>query len=219
MKKCISLLLLIPLVVLLSACDKSAEGYLTDSICSAPCWQGIAMGTSKDKAVESLYQMSYIDPLSIKVDKTDREDMQYVIYWRFTQTDNLGNIIVNNDVVSALEFSLIKKISLKDAFNLYGNPDYVLIEKQKVDTVYSKVYIIYQQGVCLEYQPSVWPFTDIDTYKIKSNDHIDNIYYADPSIEKWPIRMCNIGFSNENYEKYLSLWKGFAPYAVYQVLS
>jgi hypothetical protein len=218
MKRFISLLVIIPSVFLLSSCQQNIGRKFNDSVCQAPCWGGITMGTRSDKAIELLNQMSEIDQQTIKVVILDRPDMQKVINWKFKNSDESGNIIINNDVVSAYYFPLLNKLSLSAALKIYGNPDYVLIEKQVVDVVYSQVYLIYNAGICLEYQPQIWPFADIDTYRIKPNDHIDIIYYSDPLIDEWPIRMCNIGFSSEDYEKYLSSWKGFLSYPAYQVL-
>jgi len=218
MKKNISFVMMIPLVFLLFSCQKNIGSKLSDSICQAPCWRGITVGTNKDKAIESLYQMSDINQQTINMGKSDRPNMQYVINWKFQDSGESGNIIVNNDVVSAFYFPLLTKLPLSTAVKIYGIPDYVLINKMVLDRVSSEVYLVYKRGICLEYQPSIWPFNDIDTYKIKANDHIDNIYYSDPSIDEWPIKVCNIGFSSEDYEKYLSLWEGFSSYSVYQVL-
>lgn len=212
--------IIIPMIFLLmsSGCSSHTGSILTDNLCQAPCWRGITMGTSLDKTIESLNQMSDIDQQTINIDITDRPDMQKVINWKFRNSDESGSVILNNDVVSAFYFPLLRKISLSSVIQMYGNPDYVLIEKQIVDAVYSQVYLIYKAGICVEYQPQIWPFADIDTYRIKANDHIDIIYYSDPSIEEWPINMCNIGFSSEDYEKDLSSWNGFTSYSVNQSL-
>ena len=218
MRRFISLLVIIPFVFLLSSCQEDIDRKLTDSVCQAPCWRGITMGTSMDKAIEMLNQMPDIDQQTIHVSKSDRPDMQKVINWKFQNSDESGNIILNNDVVSAYYFPLVNRISLSAALKTYGNPDFVLIEKQILDGVYSQVHLIYKQGVCLEYQPFLWPFADFETYKIKATDRINRIYYSDPSIEEWPINICNIGFSSKDYEKYLSSWNGFTSYSVYQSL-
>jgi hypothetical protein len=216
MKKFYSFAIVFLLVVFLPSCQTNIENKLIDQTCSPPCWRGISMGTNKQKTIETLNQMIDIDQDSIKVEKTDRDYMQYVIYWNFKNNQDLGNIIINNDAVSAFDFSLNRGTPLKDAIKIYGKPDYVIINKMIFEQVFLEVYLIYEKGVCIEYQPSIWPFTDITTYKIKPGDLIENIYYSDPTIKDWPIGMYFIGFSNENYLEYRSPWNGYSSYPVYR---
>lgn len=216
MTKYLSILPSIILLIFVSACNANTKNVFDDQTCKAPCWRGIVMGMSLNEGLEKLKNMSDIDPESISSSSTNRPYMQTVINWQFKDTNDHGNLILNDNHISGIIFSIRDKLSLSTLLDIYGDPDSVIIEKQSLDGTYLNVYMLYTQiGICFEYQPHVWPFYDYSNYKIKPSDQVQYISYVDATFPDWRQNLCNMGFNNEELNLYLQSWDGFRGYPVF----
>jgi hypothetical protein len=216
MTKHLSIIHTIFLLIFVSSCNVDAKDVFADQTCLAPCWREIAIGMNIIEGLDKLKNMSDVDPESITSSITNRPYMQTVVNWQFEGTKNYGNLIINENRISGITFSIGDKLSLSTLCNIYGDPDSVIIEKQSLDGTYLNVYMLYtQRGICVEYQPHVWPFYDYSNYKIKPSDQVQYISYVDATFLDWRQNLCNIGFNNEELNLYLQSWDGFQGYPVY----
>lgn len=216
MSRTISILICIILLCQVVSCSGNNTSPLSDSTCSAPCWREINMGATKEEVISELEKMSDVDKETIKTERIDRPYFEEEVHWHFNSGAEVGNILLNQNKVLAMYFPLKKQRSLLSLIEIYGQPDSIIIKKEKLDNIYIKAYILYQEkGVCLVHQPSLLPFIDPQSYKIRSSIPISEVYYADNTIPDWQINFgCEGGFDEDEYSKLLQNWKGYGEYTI-----
>lgn len=216
MSKPICVLIAILLLAFLTSCSKGSIDFLNNSICEAPCWRGIDMGTSKDNAIDLLRTMTDVDDASIQVTQVHRPFFEEELHWRFENSEEVGSMALNNNKVNQMYFPLKKQLTLSRLIELYGHPDALIIRKSKFEGTSIEVYFLYQnRDICLVHRPSVFLFSDPITYKINSNIHISEVYYADHTIDNWHVSLaCGGGFEIDEYTSAIQEWKGYSDYQI-----
>jgi hypothetical protein len=214
MNKKVFIICIILLLCTIASCSGNNTPIFNDTICQAPCWRGISMGESQEVALNIVEQMPDVNPDSITVDKNNRIPlMEQGINWRYKNSQDFGDIYLHEGKVTMIYFPIDSRLGLSDLFNKYGNPEFIYLEKVVLDGVYISIDMIYlKRGICITYEPTF--LYDPKNIQIKSSSKAKEVYYADPSIPNWQLKVgCLRGLAEDEYEKNVQKWVGYGTYS------
>lgn len=129
---------------------------IIDSTCDFPCWNNITPAkTSKAELLEILLTIPSIDQASVRSRKPSyksRIDEIVDFYpqktlWEWYYTSG-GQALLVNDRVFILNINADTDITLKQAIQKLGNPDYVFAS-QPGDLISMNVQLVFRKGVIL----------------------------------------------------------------------
>jgi hypothetical protein len=112
------------------------DDFLYQPTCPPPCWENIIPGeTALAGAREILYQKTGINTVTINDDFA----IAY-LNWSFNDSLDIGSIAVETKIdrvrYIGFEFDKTPYLTLKEAEDVYGSPNHVLIELNSHNTIY-----------------------------------------------------------------------------------
>ncbi len=217
MKRYIIVLLSLLILTQLLGCKERSIGLFNDSACKAPCWREIRIGENKDDVLVKLSHMADVEQNTISISGSNRPFIEDVINWKFDNGSGHGSIALKDNLVTAFSFTLARNVLLSELITLYGEPEFITLEKMQLDGTYLAVHIIYiSQGICLDVHSSLLPFVNPKTYKIKPSTKVEVIYYVDPMISNWETQVgCQAGVDKEHFSREVENWTGYGSYEIY----
>jgi hypothetical protein len=206
----ISLILILNMV----SCSRRPSTFLDVTDCQAPCWRGISIGTNQENVLRLLKQMPDVNPDTIITEKDNTPMMEIGIKWTFRNNRDHGTILLHNNKVTEIFFPSDNQMLLSDFTKEFGNPDLIYLDKEILDGVYITVNFLYiQKGICLTNEPFFLPFYNPSKVSIGSTSKIKRIYYADPSIPEWQLKIgCLRGMESDVYNFHVQNWTGYGTY-------
>jgi len=177
------------------------------------------MGMASDEVKLLLDNMPDISQNTLKQGKAYQRFYDESYSWRFTHRKEYGgNILLRESKVIGIDFTFFRSsIPLSALIKKYGEPDKVLITKERIETTYIKAYFIYlEKGICLEHQPGLfsWPFSWPDRYRIKPSTSIDKILYIDPAISEGQTKIGCL--EDPDNLPFVQDWNGYGIFSVHQ---
>lgn len=168
--------------IILTGCTPSIpsnfEGIVADTVCKAPCWQGIVPGeTQIEKAIEILNHSEQVDKKSIEVSKA--YGFEAMIFWDSID-EYPENFVIVNEKVAVINLRVVST-KLEKVLQTYGDPDRIFIKNFSVTPNREFLgYLIYQKtGTSVE----VWiksAKTCDGCVKILSDSEVTGIIYFEP---------------------------------------
>lgn len=218
MKLHFSSYLSILMLVFLVSCAQKPSPALTDITCAPPCWRGITFDSTQEEVLQKLEGMTDVDKESITQSIGDWPYGQSLISWKFASLEEGGNIFIYNNAASKIILGSQIPMPLSRLLDIYGEPDGVIIQKQKLDWEFLQVCLIYNKGIAINYSPNTWyPLKKYQDYRVKPSDKVREVYYVDGRLLDWQINLaCDIEFSMAEYNSNIQLWKGYQSYPVVQ---
>jgi len=144
----------------LTACDKSVlssdqmdRSTFTGNPCSAPCWHNLIIGKSTESDVISTLQtLTFIDQNTIKIHRMSMSGLVPSVYGPGAEIT--ANCIIPHKqclttrvvdgVLTGVEIILNYKISLDEANNYLGDPDYINYQMMGAEDVTCEVQLIWK---------------------------------------------------------------------------
>jgi hypothetical protein len=121
---------LILLIISLFSNKQKATWITHLDACQPPCWQGITPGeTSKEELLDILYSNPLFDTDSIYFRGFDsRTIINDIVYARITNEEKIGFYLIE-DIVAYISFHEEPGITLGEAVDLFGEPEYIYSEE------------------------------------------------------------------------------------------
>jgi hypothetical protein len=154
------------------------------STCEAPCWNGIAPGvTSREEALQILEGINAVYQTRISSDTADHEYSglfeRRIIFE--IQNNNLrsvhGTIFLFEDHVAAMIIDDNLNLSVSEAVELFGEPDYVLIINY---WGYVVGFLQNESGIYFSYDP--WGGQISNEDNISHNTMLTRLIFFDPEM-------------------------------------
>ena len=173
------------------------------------------MGANQADALKTLNNMPDVNSASITMEKTRLPMMEQEIRWRFSNDQDNGAIYLHDDKVTVMQFYNEKNYLLLDLLKIYGQPDFIYLDKAILDGVYVEVTILYlSKGICLTYEPLLIPFYNPSNIRVWPISRIRSVYYTDPSIPDWQLNVsCLSGIKSSVYNAHVQKWNGYRAYS------
>jgi hypothetical protein len=135
MKKIILFCIILFFLPILSACSKNIDrSFSTKEPCELPCWYGLRLDeSSKQDVIDTLHSLDFIEKSEIKEyqnigSTSDNYDQITFTCTSTFQSEPCGTIEFHEDMLYAIVYDLKYQVTIKDAIDLYGDPEYYLVQ-------------------------------------------------------------------------------------------
>jgi hypothetical protein len=194
---------------------------LDDLACPPPCWQNIVPGIStKQDALSTLAQLAFIDQKSIYAydpklvppKGTPIQVYDEIIDSEIAFEDqfySLLNIYMLKDKVSVISFQLRNDdITLSEAINKLGEPEYIVISPYRDQLVFG--FVSPSVGVAFVY--STLGLSKKALFEVYPDARLESIYFFDPKTYEQFLESRFLTFNQRNSDETranLVPWKGY----------
>jgi len=163
----------------LAACTPNAGVGMLDPGCQAPCWHGIAPGTTTiEDALEIIPQIPGVSARSIAV--RDEGGGREYVHWIMTSggTDFFVELTTAEGRVSAILLSLEGNVSLKDLFLAYREPEVAGGFYGGGEGHWRRVFLLFDQGMAAVLGDEGWPTSN--TWRLRPSNGVRYLYLFEP---------------------------------------
>jgi hypothetical protein len=153
----IALVVIISLVLMMVYWHQTApERLISSEPCAPPCWHGIVPGeTNKQAAVDTLGDLSFIDPASITITlsswKESKMSKLEVLKARYKWTTlHRGAVHINleNNGVVEIRVDLLRTMTLREALGIHGAPSLYSVVQNPDQSLYYR-FVFADKGLIL----------------------------------------------------------------------
>ncbi|MFK7803732.1 MAG: hypothetical protein AB8G95_19015 [Anaerolineae bacterium] len=229
-RRLITTAMFIGVLLLLIGCSTFSEeflgrGYLGDTPCNFPCWQGITPNETNKEELEKILNDSsifYIDTLelhdvSISSQTKNPVDpkQESVIYAIEHISSNRVAITMVNNVVEVINLNIHHKLLLEDALGLFESTGYISVDNETHGPrPCYQVFIMYPQTSARIVASGCGPRFGRSNYKIHFSPTGESIAYIHDQMQ---VETIILSTSKSDLETYL-LDFGRSPNTVLEIL-
>lgn len=161
--------------------NKTISTITTDTLCNPPCWQNIQPGqTTAWEAVSILEKLQYVEGI---MQWDERYGDKIAWAFRYPVRESSGYIYCAEDRVMAISFLTYESITVAEAFEYIGEPDYSWMRyKETFGRQWLEVVLAYPtQGIFTRVDLELSDAADRNfTVRIDENSPIGRVVYFDP---------------------------------------